>query len=187
MQLSHVSDVARHRRPKLLRKNADCEELAHARQSGADSVITNAQGTLESLNRHPLPQWYAEAKLGIFIYWGAIPSPRSAPSGNPRDMYRQDSELDSGVGHANAFCACRRHRPSRLAASLKRCPDTSQHFPPQALAVRVGSPNVASVPGARLHGIGVSLHKTLVSGAFSGRPFLHLPIPARGRGGRRSD
>ena len=26
--------------------------------------------TLASLNQHPLPQWYADAKLGIFIHWG---------------------------------------------------------------------------------------------------------------------
>jgi alpha-L-fucosidase len=28
------------------------------------------EATLESLNKHPLPQWYADAKLGIFIHWG---------------------------------------------------------------------------------------------------------------------
>ena len=28
--------------------------------------------TLESLNQHPLPQWYADAKLGIFVHWGSL-------------------------------------------------------------------------------------------------------------------
>jgi alpha-L-fucosidase len=32
-------------------------------------------GTLESLNRHPLPEWYADAKLGIFIHWGLYSVP----------------------------------------------------------------------------------------------------------------
>src|SRR5580698_1828495 len=28
--------------------------------------------TLASLNSHPLPQWYADAKLGIFVHWGFV-------------------------------------------------------------------------------------------------------------------
>jgi alpha-L-fucosidase len=31
--------------------------------------------TLESLNKHPLPQWYDDAKLGIFIHWGLYSVP----------------------------------------------------------------------------------------------------------------
>ena len=34
------------------------------------------------------------------------------------------------------------------------------------------------MPGACLYGIGMSLHKTLVTGVFWGRRFLRLPIPA---------
>ena len=37
------------------------------------------QPTLESLDRHPLPQWYAGAKLGIFIHWGLYSVPGWAP------------------------------------------------------------------------------------------------------------
>ena len=35
--------------------------------------------TLESLNQHPLPQWYADAKLGIFVHWGLYSVPGWAP------------------------------------------------------------------------------------------------------------
>ena len=28
------------------------------------------EATIESLDKHPLPEWYAGAKLGIFIHWG---------------------------------------------------------------------------------------------------------------------
>ena len=41
--------------------------------------------TAESLRKHPLPEWYADAKLGIFIHWGlysvpgwAVPTPQAA-------------------------------------------------------------------------------------------------------------
>jgi alpha-L-fucosidase len=39
--------------------------------------------TLESLNRHPLPEWYADAKLGIFIHWGLYSVPGWAPLVHP--------------------------------------------------------------------------------------------------------
>lgn len=39
--------------------------------------------TLESLNQHPLPQWYADAKLGIFIHWGLYSVPGWAPLVHP--------------------------------------------------------------------------------------------------------
>ncbi len=37
------------------------------------------EATLASLNRHPLPAWYADAKLGIFIHWGLYSVPGWAP------------------------------------------------------------------------------------------------------------
>jgi alpha-L-fucosidase len=47
--------------------------------------------TLESLNRHPLPQWYADAKLGIFIHWGLYSVPGWAPLVHPNhDFTSQD-------------------------------------------------------------------------------------------------
>jgi alpha-L-fucosidase len=37
------------------------------------------QASIESLNTHPLPQWYDDAKLGIFIHWGLYSVPGWAP------------------------------------------------------------------------------------------------------------
>src|SRR3979411_454041 len=39
--------------------------------------------TLEALNQHPLPEWYAGAKLGIFIHWGLYSVPGWAPLVHP--------------------------------------------------------------------------------------------------------
>ena len=41
------------------------------------------QPTLDSLDRHPLPEWYAGAKLGIFIHWGLYSVPGWAPLSHP--------------------------------------------------------------------------------------------------------
>ena len=44
---------------------------------------THYEPTLESLNKHPLPQWYADAKLGIFVHWGLYSVPGWAPLNHP--------------------------------------------------------------------------------------------------------
>ncbi len=41
------------------------------------------EASLESLNKHPLPQWYGDAKLGIFIHWGLYSVPGWAPLIHP--------------------------------------------------------------------------------------------------------
>jgi len=47
--------------------------------------------TLESLNKHSLPRWYASAKLGIFIHWGLYSVPGWAPLVHPEhDFTSQD-------------------------------------------------------------------------------------------------
>jgi Alpha-L-fucosidase len=44
--------------------------------------------TLESLNQHPLPQWYADAKQGIFIHWGLYSVPGWAPLVHPTHDFK---------------------------------------------------------------------------------------------------
>jgi alpha-L-fucosidase len=52
---------------------------------------THYEPTLESLDRHPLPAWYADAKLGIFIHWGLYSVPGWAPLSHPNhDFSSQD-------------------------------------------------------------------------------------------------
>ena len=36
--------------------------------------------TWESLKRHEVPEWYHDAKLGIFIHWGLYSVPAWAPT-----------------------------------------------------------------------------------------------------------
>ncbi|MCU1269188.1 MAG: glycoside hydrolase family 29 (alpha-L-fucosidase) [Acidobacteriaceae bacterium] len=47
--------------------------------------------SLDSLNRHPIPQWYGDAKLGIFVHWGLYSVPGWAPLVHPEhDFTSQD-------------------------------------------------------------------------------------------------
>ncbi len=46
------------------------------------------QPTIASLDTHPLPQWYAGAKLGIFIHYGLYSVPGWAPLSHPEHDFR---------------------------------------------------------------------------------------------------
>jgi alpha-L-fucosidase len=49
--------------------------------------------TLESLNAHPVPDWYEDAKFGIFIHWGLFSIPAfAAKSGSIADTFRNQYE-----------------------------------------------------------------------------------------------
>jgi alpha-L-fucosidase len=47
------------------------------------AMTTNGpyKGTAESLNSHKVPDWYADAKLGVMIHWGPYSVPGYAPKG----------------------------------------------------------------------------------------------------------
>ncbi|MFI6322874.1 alpha-L-fucosidase [Nonomuraea sp. NPDC050556] len=45
------------------------------------------QPTFESLARHEVPQWFEDAKLGIFVHWGAYAVPAFAPVGAYAEWY----------------------------------------------------------------------------------------------------
>jgi alpha-L-fucosidase len=51
------------------------------------SVVARAQydATWDSLNRRPVPQWFDDAKFGIFIHWGVY----SVPAWGPKTTYAE--------------------------------------------------------------------------------------------------
>jgi alpha-L-fucosidase len=46
----------------------------------------------ESLQNYQVPEWYKDAKFGIFIHWGVYSVPAFGNEWYPRNMYREDSE-----------------------------------------------------------------------------------------------
>lgn len=48
--------------------------------------------TWESLERYRIPEWYQNAKFGIFIHWGVYSVPAFSSEWYPRNMYRQGSK-----------------------------------------------------------------------------------------------
>ena len=46
----------------------------------------------ESLQGYQVPEWYKDAKFGIFIHWGVYSVPAFGNEWYPRNMYREDSD-----------------------------------------------------------------------------------------------
>jgi len=63
--------------------------------------------TLASVKQHPVPAWFDDAKLGIFIHWGPYSVPGWAPrSGNLREVIAQhgDAHWFSHNPYAEWYC-----------------------------------------------------------------------------------
>jgi alpha-L-fucosidase len=45
---------------------------------------------LASLGAHPVPDWFADAKLGVFVHWGLFSVPGFAPKKPYADVLRDD-------------------------------------------------------------------------------------------------
>ena len=50
------------------------------------------QSTWESLKKYQTPEWFKDAKFGIFIHWGVYSVPAFSSEWYPRQMYQQDSK-----------------------------------------------------------------------------------------------
>ncbi|WP_460396783.1 alpha-L-fucosidase [Actinophytocola sediminis] len=56
--------------------------------------------TWESLQTHPLPAWFDDAKLGIFIHWGIFAVPAWAPRGEYAEWYPSRMRDPNNPTHA---------------------------------------------------------------------------------------
>jgi alpha-L-fucosidase len=50
------------------------------------------QASWESLKKYEVPDWFRDAKFGIFIHWGVYSVPAFGSEWYPREMYRKDSK-----------------------------------------------------------------------------------------------
>ena len=49
------------------------------RSDAAEPVAKRYEATWESIDSRPTPQWWSDAKFGIFIHWGVFSVPSFAP------------------------------------------------------------------------------------------------------------
>ena len=53
--------------------------------------VAKYEPTWESLKSYSVPEWFVDAKFGIFIHWGVYAVPAFGNEWYPRNMYRKDS------------------------------------------------------------------------------------------------
>jgi alpha-L-fucosidase len=53
---------------------------------------TKYQATWQSLDTYQVPDWFRDAKFGIFIHWGVYAVPAFQNEWYPRNMYQKDSK-----------------------------------------------------------------------------------------------
>lgn len=70
---------------------AQAKELVAGKLAQVDARIAAGPFADEwpSLQQYQVPQWYADAKLGIFIHWGVYSVPAFGNEWYPRNMYRK--------------------------------------------------------------------------------------------------
>lgn len=59
----------------------------------ARSAAGPYEPTWDSLSRYQVPEWYDDAKFGIFLHWGIYSVPAHANEWYPRNMYRKESPV----------------------------------------------------------------------------------------------
>ncbi len=64
--------------------------LREVDRQGAKGAFRADWATLEN---YEVPQWYQDAKFGIFVHWGVYSVPAFGDEWYPRRMYTQDSEV----------------------------------------------------------------------------------------------
>ncbi len=61
------------------------------------------QPNWESLDKRPIPEWYRDAKFGIFIHWGVYSVPAWTPKGNYSEWYQYWLEHDGFNGAVKEY------------------------------------------------------------------------------------
>ncbi len=93
----------------LLAASAACaqtyEQKIEAAMKRIDAVITKGpfQANWASLEKFQAPQWYADAKFGIFIHWGVYAVPGFSNEWYPRNMYRADDKSQVFQHHVATY------------------------------------------------------------------------------------
>ncbi len=67
------------------------EILADVDRGGHDGAF---RPDWESLSKFEAPEWYKDAKFGIFIHWGVYSVPAFGSEWYPREMYRKGSDIN---------------------------------------------------------------------------------------------
>lgn len=70
------------------------------------SIYASAQSyqpSWESLDKRPIPQWYKDAKFGIFLHWGVYSVPAWSPKGQYAEWYQHSLQTNAYDGKVTEY------------------------------------------------------------------------------------
>lgn len=67
--------------------------------ASCEGAATTYEPVWESFKKYKVPQWYKDAKFGIFIHWGVYSVPAYSNEWYPRSMYQEDVEEQNKWDH----------------------------------------------------------------------------------------
>ncbi|TYK67464.1 alpha-L-fucosidase [Colwellia echini] len=76
------------------------QKLAEIRQVANQGPY---KASFESFKQYEIPEWYQDAKFGIFIHWGPYSIPAYNGEWYPRKMYRDEKGSDEKAHHAKTW------------------------------------------------------------------------------------
>ena len=89
----------------------------------------------ESLQKYEAPEWYQDAKFGIFIHWGAYSVPAFSSEWYPRNMY--EPGFDAYKHHIATYGPLDKFGYKDFIPMFK-----AEHFDPSAWADQIGRAHV---------------------------------------------
>jgi alpha-L-fucosidase len=72
--------------------NYDSQRVALLKEVRSAIIRGPYRADWQSLQKYEVPDWYKDAKFGIFIHWGVYSVPAFGSEWYPRNMYRPDTE-----------------------------------------------------------------------------------------------
>ncbi len=71
--------------------------------SSFPSFAQTYQPSWQSLDKRPIPQWYKDAKFGIFIHWGVYSVPAWSPKGQYAEWYQHSLQTNAYNGKVTDY------------------------------------------------------------------------------------
>jgi alpha-L-fucosidase len=114
------------------------------------------QPTWESLKKYKTPDWYRDAKFGIFIHWGVYSVPAFGSEWYPRQMYQQGS--DEFKHHIQTYGPQNKFGYKDFIPMFK-----AEHFDADAWALLFKKAGAKYVVPVAEHHDGFAMYKTALS------------------------
>ena len=116
------------------------KEILHFHNTGEDKNIASDEGLSweELREQYEIPEWYKEAKFGIWTHWGAQSEPEYGGGWYARHMYMEDVGDQTWGKEAYPYHLKTYGHPSEIGSPRVAPPHLVMHHHKQQLSIGFG-------------------------------------------------